>query len=120
MLATVLLAACNYHDDRSVDDAGDESPGESPHESIPAVAPDFAEVTAKVFKPRCNSCHNAALMQGNTRLDTYANAKEKADEVREQVFELKLMPQGSSLTEDESWLLKAWLDADAPQVVPMP
>jgi uncharacterized membrane protein len=79
-----------------------------------SAAPSYAQVRDTVFSPRCVRCHDS---DARVPLDTYEHARHFLPEIRETVFAKKAMPKKGALTQNESDLLRAWLDAGAPETV---
>lgn len=74
---------------------------------------------ASIIENKCaiSGCHNAGSHLGD--FTTYGEVKERADNgrIRQNVFELKIMPPASAekLTDAEKEKLQCWLDDGAPQ-----
>jgi hypothetical protein len=71
----------------------------------------YSEVRRKVFEPRCLGCHNN---QPRVRFTDWEQTVQWLDAIDRAVFKEKSMPQDSRLTDQESSLLRAWIDAGAP------
>lgn len=73
----------------------------------------FQEVKAKVFLPKCISCHGNS---GGVSLENYDSARSHMNQITETVINNKTMPKSGSvpLTEEEYLIVAAWLKAGAP------
>ena len=89
--------------------------------AVPAAAPaaaaggeGFAKVNA-VFQQHCVLCHGAAIQQKAVRLDSPEAVKSHAQQIYQQVVQLKKMPFGNpgALSEDERNLIKTWYESGA-------
>ena len=86
----------------------------------PAAAPaaaggeGFAKVNA-VFQQHCVVCHGTAIQQKAVRLDSPEAVKSHAQQIYQQVVQLKKMPFGNpgALSEDERNLIKTWYESGA-------
>ena len=60
-------------------------------------------------------CHGAAIQQKSVRLDSPEAVKSHAQQIYQQVVQLKKMPFGNpgALTEDERNLIKNWYESGA-------
>ncbi|MGZ3770023.1 MAG: hypothetical protein ACXVCP_10180 [Bdellovibrio sp.] len=78
----------------------------------------FQNVNKRVFSTSCVSCHSKQqdTVQGKLSLDTYAEVKENILRIYLEVVITKRMPLQNPLTKDQYTLLKAWLEADSPEV----
>ena len=74
----------------------------------------FAKVNA-VFQQHCVLCHGAAIQQKAVRLDSPEAVKSHAQQIYQQVVQLKKMPFGNpgALSEDERNLIKTWYESGA-------
>ena len=89
----------------------------------------FEEVSAQIFKNRCNSCHNADKQKGGLNLETYTTAMagggsgkviEAGDSSASTLFgvvmqtaEPKMPPKSPKIPDAEIELLKQWIEAGA-------
>ena len=89
----------------------------------------FEEVSAQVFKNRCNSCHNADKQKGGLNLETYSTAMagggsgkviEAGDSGASTIFKVvnhseepKMPPKSPKIPDPEIDLIKQWIDAGA-------
>lgn len=106
MLCLVLASGCNFHEDKV-----------SPQEVSEVEATyGYEEVREKVLVPKCFACHGNGMQQRGVNFDTYENTKPHVERIEKQVFELRRMPMGGSLTDEEAGILKSWLSAGAPEV----
>ena len=78
---------------------------------------DWAYVSANFFKANCLRCHAAPGNAGDINLETYANAKTALDLIKNEVLVEKSMPPRKTLPAATIAVLKAWLDAGAPEIV---
>lgn len=79
----------------------------------------YASVRANVLAPKCGECHGLA---GGLNVDSYASVQAHLAEIKHQVLEVTdrtKMPPQMPLTSDQTNLLKAWLDAGAPEGTPV-
>jgi len=89
--------------------------------SVPATAApaaggaSFAAVNALIGQ-HCVVCHGSAIAQKNVRLDSASEVKAHAQQIYQQVVQLKKMPFGNpgALSEDERGVFKRWFEAGAP------
>ena len=74
----------------------------------------FAKVNA-IFQQHCVVCHGTAIQQKGVRLDTPDAVKSHAQQIYQQVVQLKKMPFGNpgALSEDERNLIKTWYESGA-------
>ncbi|GGH48431.1 hypothetical protein GCM10010975_00070 [Comamonas phosphati] len=95
----------------------------------PATAPATAAVPADAaaggsigyaqvgpfFQQHCVVCHGAAIQQKGVRLDSAEGVKSHAQQIYQQVVQLRKMPFGNpgSLTEDERNMIKQWYESGA-------
>lgn len=103
----LLLAGCSYYIDKSLSDEGT---------SQGAAGKGQAQITYKtiherIFAPRCVSCHGSA---GSVNLENYEQVKTHISSIYQTTIVTKTMPKGSALSDEESSLLKAWIQAGAP------
>lgn len=80
----------------------------------PAPLIDWAYVSEKFFVPNCVRCHGDA---GDINLESYAAVKPNLDAIRAAVLVKKRMPPRKTLPAESTDILKAWLDAGAPETV---
>lgn len=86
----------------------------------PAAAPaaaggeGFAKVNA-IFQQHCVVCHGTAIQQKAVRLDSPDAVKSHAQQIYQQVVQLKKMPFGNpaALSDDERNLIKTWYESGA-------
>ncbi|MEG1733751.1 MAG: urate hydroxylase PuuD [Comamonas sp.] len=74
----------------------------------------FAKVNA-VFQQHCVLCHGAAIQQKSVRLDSPEAVKSHAQQIYQQVVQLRKMPFGNpgALSDDERNLVKNWYESGA-------
>jgi hypothetical protein len=72
----------------------------------------YQMVNAKVFAPRCISCHGNS---GGVNLETYAAVKLNLAAIETSALITKTMPKNGLLSTGESDLLLAWIKAGAPE-----
>jgi mono/diheme cytochrome c family protein len=89
-----------------------EIPTTSPVVVPPAATTSWAIVSAQFFTPNCVRCHGAA---GGVNLQTYESAKNFLTQIRQVALIDKTMPPRKILPTETTDVLKAWLDAGAPQ-----
>jgi uncharacterized membrane protein len=88
--------------------------------AAPAAAPaaaggeGFAKVNA-IFQQHCVVCHGTAIQQKAVRLDSPEAVKSHAQQIYQQVVQLKKMPFGNpgALSDDERNLIKTWYESGA-------
>lgn len=71
---------------------------------------------APIIETNCatnSGCHGSGSFNGPGPLLTYEDVKESAAQIRDAVV-TKLMPQGSSLTQQQIQTITCWVDAGAP------
>ncbi|MDR0214023.1 MAG: urate hydroxylase PuuD [Comamonas sp.] len=96
---------------------GDATPA-AVAEAAPAAAADGAVGYAQLspfFQQHCVVCHGAVLQQKNVRLDSPEQVKAHAQQIYQQVVQLRKMPFGNpgALSEDERNLVKRWYESGA-------
>jgi uncharacterized membrane protein len=92
----------------------------APGAAVPAAAPaadgavGYAQL-APFFQQHCVVCHGAALQQKNVRLDSPEQVKAHAQQIYQQVVQLRKMPFGNpgALSEDERGMVKRWYESGA-------
>lgn len=104
----ILLTGCSYYVDKTNDGGGDQSQGVTEAEKLNLS---YKIVNEKVFAPRCVSCHGNA---GGINLSSYESVIANLGAVERTALRTKTMPKGESLSQQESQLLEAWLQAGAP------
>ena len=70
---------------------------------------------APFFQQHCVVCHGAALQQKNVRLDSPEQVKAHAQQIYQQVVQLRKMPFGNpgALNDDERSMVKRWYESGA-------
>ena len=88
--------------------------GASPAAAPAAGGEGFAKVNA-IFQQHCVVCHGTAIQQKAVRLDSPEAVKSHAQQIYQQVVQLKKMPFGNpgALSEDERNLIKTWYESGA-------
>ena len=68
-----------------------------------------------LFKQHCVVCHGAALQQKGVRLDSAEEVKSHAQQIYQQVVQLRKMPFGNpgALSDDERNMIKQWYESGA-------
>ncbi|MGU3629087.1 urate hydroxylase PuuD [Comamonas sp. C24C] len=93
-----------------------EGAATAPAAAAPAAAggEGFAKVNA-IFQQHCVVCHGTAIQQKAVRLDSPEAVKSHAQQIYQQVVQLKKMPFGNpgALSEDERNLIKTWYESGA-------
>jgi len=90
-------------------------PVTAPVVSAPVIA-DWATINEKVIKANCIRCHTANNEDYN--FETYAGVKALAPQILDAVFvRASMPPRNRKIPDDQKALLKAWLDAGAPETV---
>lgn len=93
-----------------------EGTATAPAAAAPAAAggEGFAKVNA-IFQQHCVVCHGTAIQQKAVRLDSPEAVKSHAQQIYQQVVQLKKMPFGNpgALSEDERSLIKTWYESGA-------
>ncbi|MGE0631174.1 MAG: hypothetical protein AB7O96_02110 [Pseudobdellovibrionaceae bacterium] len=114
MTSAFGLSACNYRIDKMnlekddpIHKPGDNS-GQDTGEKPERLS--WLNVFAEVIKPKCVDCHKG--------MAEYEKVKKKIPAIRKEVFVMRTMPKGGSLTEEQSRLLSDWIDAGAPENTP--
>jgi hypothetical protein len=105
MVAAVALSGCYYDVEEELYPT-----------SCTGIDPSWSVSVAPLVAQRCSgsSCHNAGSENGE--IATYAQVKALVDngKFRNRVLVLQDMPLGSSLDRCQLDMLKAWVDAGAP------
>lgn len=112
LLALALsLSACNFRDEKV--DVVDL-------ENLPPIDPaslNYATVNEDMITPYCLGCHaNAGGNQGELNLETYANVQSHLEGIRLVAIVHRSMPPNGALPAYPYALLKAWIEAGAPEV----
>ena len=104
------LSACNFREDKVNID------------QTPVVITEadlhYAVVNERVIAPYCLGCHSAAGGNlGSVNLETYAALSSEIASVKSEAIEARSMPpsNATSLPANGYNLLKAWIDAGAPE-----
>ncbi|QXZ09614.1 urate hydroxylase PuuD [Comamonas sp. Y33R10-2] len=86
----------------------------APVASVPVGGNDFAKVNA-VFQQHCVLCHGAAIQQKGIRMDSPEAVKSHAQQIYQQVIQLRKMPFGNpdALSGEERKLIKTWYESGA-------
>ena len=68
-----------------------------------------------VLQQHCVLCHGAAIQQKSVRLDSPEAVKSHAQQIYQQVVQLRKMPFGNpaALSDDERNLIKTWYESGA-------
>ncbi|WP_120970349.1 urate hydroxylase PuuD [Comamonas sp. lk] len=102
-------------------EASATAPAAAPEAAVPAApavaaagGDGFAKVNA-VFQQHCVLCHGAAIQQKSVRLDSPEAVKSHAQQIYQQVVQLRKMPFGNpgALSDDERNLVKNWYESGA-------
>ncbi len=107
----LLSGACNFNKQKV--DTSNET-------AAPVSAADlnYANINSKVIEPYCLSCHSAAGgNRAGLNLETYASIMNRLELVQVTVImERSMPPSGSPALDPSAYaLMKAWLEAGAPQ-----
>lgn len=80
----------------------------------------FKNISKRVFSVSCYSCHSRKLenTQGQLGLDVYSEVKDSSARIYIETIITRRMPLQGTLTQEQIELLKAWLEADAPEEQP--
>ena len=100
--------------------AATAAPGAEAAAPVAAAAPaadgavGYAQM-APFFQQHCVVCHGAALQQKNVRLDSPEQVKAHAQQIYQQVVQLRKMPFGNpgALSDDERGMVKRWYESGA-------
>lgn len=89
----------------------------------PCTPPDlvtYSQHISPLLTNNCRTCHNAAILTGGVNLEDFAEVKRRADSkqlfgvVNHEPGYAKMPKDGAKLSECNIALLKAWVDAGAP------
>jgi len=109
LLAVAFAAGCNFHEDKT-----DATP--EPTLTVDPATLGYAEVRAQVFEKHCVNCHLGSAAFGGLSLGAFATTKARADEIKARVLSASpTMPPGGAIPGDAAAVLRAWLDAGAPE-----
>lgn len=102
LVALTALTGCNYKVNK-IDDTQVSGSGLS-----------YGAVAQKVFAQSCTSCHGSS---GGVNLESYAAVAANLAGIERTVFQSGSMPKAPQppLTAEQKALLRAWLDAGAPE-----
>jgi mono/diheme cytochrome c family protein len=103
-LGAIGLGGCAFHSAKQ----GADTAGQAG--TVAKVS--YALVQQKVFAQSCTGCHDS---KGIADLKDYPSVKADIANIDRRVFVEKSMPQQGSLTGDQLALLRAWIDAGAPE-----
>jgi mono/diheme cytochrome c family protein len=102
----LMLTSCNYSIDKSSkNDRQELSP-------IEKASLSYDVVRSRIFIPRCITCHGSS---GRVSLDSFEAIKSHLPAIERTVFVDKSMPKSGSLSDNELAILRAWIDAGAPE-----
>lgn len=101
-------AACNFKDEK-------ESATDQANVWDPSQPVTFKDIQSKILVPSCVNCHSTAAPQAGVNLETYAGTKEKLVAIKSSTVDSTRMPKGSTLSADRIAMLKAWIEAGAPE-----
>lgn len=112
------LTECSFRIDK--DPNNNSVPASSaappPSEGNSSVILGYYSLKARIFDPRCFSCHSASHgNKGGINLETYASTYPLVEKIREQVIIDKTMPPKGPLSESDQNLIQAWVNAGAPE-----
>jgi uncharacterized membrane protein len=111
LFAINLLSACNYnrvHGEAPLKDAGVNGLGV-------LSSLDYASVQATVLGPQCLRCHSSAGgSKGGLSLESYQQVRASMNAIYYRAVEKRDMPE-SGLPQAQLDLLKAWIEAGAPE-----
>jgi uncharacterized membrane protein len=103
----LMLTSCNYSINKS---SKSDRPELSP---IEKASLSYEIVRSRIFAPKCVACHGSS--SGRVLLDSFEAVTSHLPAVERAVFFDKSMPKSGSLTDDELAILRAWIDAGAPE-----
>lgn len=107
------LASCNYSRQKQAPEGG--GPGGARVQDLGPL--DYATLKQTVIGPQCLSCHaNQTGNKGNLNLETYAAVRASLNRIAYRSLEKRDMPP-SGLPSAETSILRAWLEAGAPETV---
>ncbi len=75
----------------------------------------YAKVQS-ILSTKCSTsrCHSAAAARGGTVLETYDQAKAKAERIKQRALVEKTMPPSAPLSTNDIAVLQCWFDAGMP------
>lgn len=108
-----LLGGCNYNHVHG--DAADADPAGA-SASILSASLDYPSVQAAVIGPQCLRCHSGlGGNQGGLSLESYAQVRTALARIYFRSVERRDMPPSPGLNVAQFDLLKAWIEAGAPE-----
>lgn len=121
---SIMTAGCNYN---RLKDGSAAGPGGSPRDQRAGAGADadssplpplgFQTIQAQVLSSSCVSCHsNSGGNAGGTNLETYGAVRAALARVEDRALGRQDMPPGRPLSARAARILKAWIDAGAPEL----
>jgi uncharacterized membrane protein len=104
LLGLLVLGGCGFYNEKN--------PGDPNSINVNNVV-SFAQVSARVFQPRCAICHSVGGAGFNS--SDYSAVVSKISQVQERAINKQDMPADSPLTPYETKLLTTWISQGTPQ-----
>lgn len=79
--------------------------------------PSFKRVHSLVLEPKCASCHGSGT---RLNLNSYSDTRLNLRAIERTVFIERSMPRGGRLNSEQERILRAWIDAGAPELPRIP
>lgn len=84
-------------------------------EPTPSGPVSYAQVRARIFRPKCVRCHGT---KGGVNLETYSSILSVLDKVEREALVKRKMPPKHPLSAAKQAWLRAWIDEGAPRDAP--
>ena len=111
-LLSFLVGSCGYFvDTRSAPELRLDAGGDR----FTKAQLTYDYVRQEVISRRCENCHNVEDASGGIILTGYEAMLANLKSIEQTALVLKTMPKRRPLTEEEASLLRAWIDAGAPE-----
>ncbi|MBI3542470.1 MAG: hypothetical protein HY075_04245 [Deltaproteobacteria bacterium] len=117
LLAVLLTSACSYHRDKTgSEESGSTTRGATGTTLADSASLSYQLVRSRVLAPRCIGCHSAAHNNpGGVNLETYESTRSRLAAIQQVAVLKRSMPPRHPLSDEESVLLNAWINAGAPE-----
>jgi hypothetical protein len=108
-----MLTACNFKREKS---NSAEDIDQSELDSAVSQGLSFELLSARVFRPYCQECHNPTNLKGDLNVLSYENVLKNRDTIRLRVLESADMPPADRVRPSSTNLeiLRLWIAAGAP------
>jgi uncharacterized membrane protein len=119
LILSVVVFGCSFHNDKMGQQNGNSNSifvDVNGRITLPAgKAPGYNTVKSLVFQKNCIECHGNTRSAHGINLETYAATKKAASRISDAIFVDQTMPPRKALPFEEQQLIRAWIDAGAPE-----